>query len=157
MSDHQPSIPPLFTHIDVTSDRSAEQVRPNETSSEEILGLLRQMVHLQQRQSQAIEELTRQLAAQQKQRSQELAQWKEANPILAEDCRLAAETLGKVQTEFLQRLTDEVSENAECLIDGEFMLAEFVDRFGPRLAHLNGVLQVLAQLGNGAEAQPQQK
>jgi hypothetical protein len=26
------------------------------------------------------------------------------------------------------------------------MLNEFVDRFGPRLAHLNGVLQVLAQL-----------
>jgi hypothetical protein len=29
------------------------------------------------------------------------------------------------------------------------MLNEFVDRFGPRLAHLNGVLQVLAQLGSG--------
>jgi hypothetical protein len=27
------------------------------------------------------------------------------------------------------------------------MLNEFVDRFGPRLAHLNGVLQVLSQLG----------
>ena len=26
------------------------------------------------------------------------------------------------------------------------MLNEFVDRFGPRLAHLNGVLQVLSQL-----------
>jgi len=31
-------------------------------------------------------------------------------------------------------------------LDGEFMLNEFVDRFGPRLAHLNGVLQVLSQL-----------
>jgi len=31
-------------------------------------------------------------------------------------------------------------------MDGEFMLNEFVDRFGPRLAHLNGVLQVLSQL-----------
>jgi hypothetical protein len=25
-------------------------------------------------------------------------------------------------------------------------LTEFVDRYGPRLAHLNGVLQMLAQL-----------
>jgi hypothetical protein len=33
-------------------------------------------------------------------------------------------------------------------MDGEFMLNEFVDRFGPRLAHLNGVLQVLTQLGS---------
>ena len=32
------------------------------------------------------------------------------------------------------------------MMDGEFMLNEFVDRFGPRLAHLNGVLQVLSQL-----------
>ena len=34
-------------------------------------------------------------------------------------------------------------------VEGEYMLNEFVDRFGPRLAHLNGVLQVLAQLGSG--------
>jgi hypothetical protein len=28
------------------------------------------------------------------------------------------------------------------------MLTEFVDRFGPRLAHLNGVIQVLSQLSS---------
>jgi hypothetical protein len=33
-------------------------------------------------------------------------------------------------------------------MDGEFMLNEFVDRYGPRLAHLNGVLQVLSQLSS---------
>ena len=60
--------------------------------------------------------------------------------------RKAAESLSKVQLEFLQSLTEEVYENADALMDGEFMLNEFVDRFGPRLAHLNGVLQVLSQL-----------
>jgi hypothetical protein len=34
------------------------------------------------------------------------------------------------------------------MMDGEYMLNEFVDRFGPRLAHLNGVLQVLSQLSS---------
>ena len=53
----------------------------------------------------------------------------------------------KVQTQFLDTLTAEVNENAEELLDGEFLLNEFVDRFGPRLAHLNGVIQVLAQVG----------
>lgn len=43
--------------------------------------------------------------------------------------------------------------NEEDLLDGEFVLSEFVDRFGPRLAHLNGVLQVLAQLGTGVPSQ----
>ena len=54
--------------------------------------------------------------------------------------------MSKVQTRFIENLTEEVSENAEHLIDGEFMLNEFVDRYGPRLAHLNGVLQMLSQL-----------
>jgi len=36
-------------------------------------------------------------------------------------------------------------------VEGDFMLNEFVDRFGPRLAHLNGVLQVLTQLGSNPE------
>ena len=54
--------------------------------------------------------------------------------------------LSRVQTEYLISLTQEISENYEALRDGEFMLNEFVDRFGPRLAHLNGLLQVLSQL-----------
>ena len=49
---------------------------------------------------------------------------------------------------FLESLTEDISENGECLMDGEFMLNEFVDRYGPRLAHLNGVLHVLSQLSS---------
>jgi hypothetical protein len=53
-----------------------------------------------------------------------------------------------VQVEFLQGMTTEINDNADALMDGEFVLNEFVDRFGPRLAHLNGVLQILAQLSS---------
>ncbi len=59
---------------------------------------------------------------------------------------MATEALGKVQTEFLETLTQEISVNYESLLEGEFMLNEFVDRFGPRMAHLNSILQVLSQL-----------
>ena len=93
-----------------------------------------------------MEELVNQLGASQKQRAVELGQWKQANPHLARSCRMAAEALSKIQTEFLDSLTQEVRDNYETLLDGEFMLNEFVDRFGPRLAHLNGLLQVLSQL-----------
>jgi len=61
---------------------------------------------------------------------------------------MAAEALSKVQTEYLMGLTQEIGENYESLRDGEFMLNEFIDRFGPRLAHLNGLLQVLSQLSS---------
>ena len=61
---------------------------------------------------------------------------------------MAAEALSQVQVEFLNTMTHEINENVDALMDGEFMLNEFVDRFGPRLAHLNGVLQMLAQLSS---------
>ena len=69
-------------------------------------------------------------------------------PELARNCRQAAEALSRVQVEFLSSITNEINDNVNSLMDGEFMLNEFVDRFGPRMAHLNGLLQVLAQLSS---------
>jgi hypothetical protein len=114
----------------------------------EIAGVLREILAGQDRQNELMEELVNQLTAVQRQRANELGQWKAANPMLARSCRLAAEALSKVQTEYLNSLTDEITDNYETLRDGEFMLNEFVDRFGPRLAHLNGLLQVLSQLSS---------
>ncbi|MBS0210932.1 MAG: hypothetical protein JSS27_18465 [Planctomycetes bacterium] len=113
--------------------------------------MLRDLVSAQDRQNELIEELVGLLGASNRQRSQELNQWKSANPDLAQKCRQAAESLSRVQTSFLESLTDEVNDHADALADGEFFLGEFVDRFGPRLAHLNGVLQVLAQLSGPAQ------
>ena len=66
------------------------------------------------------------------------------------------ELFSPLQTEFLRRLTEEISDNSEHFLEGDFMLNEFVDRFGPRLAHLNGVLQVLSQLSAITNAPNQQ-
>jgi hypothetical protein len=96
--------------------------------------------------------LVQQSAAANKQRAHELQQWKDANPDLAKSCHRAAETLSRVQTQFLDQLTEEIADTEDHLVEGEYMLNEFVDRFGPRLAHLNGVLQVLAQLGDAENA-----
>lgn len=114
--------------------------------------VLYQLVAAQDRQNELLEELIEQMGASQRQRSAELSQWKQANPRLARRCRNAAELLGKVQSVFLEAVTEEIADSADDLLDGEFVLNEFVDRFGPRLAHLNGVLQVLSQLSaNGAD------
>jgi len=63
-------------------------------------------------------------------------------------CRDAAEALTRVQIEYLERMTEEINDTSDDMVEGEFLLNEFVDRFGPRLAHLNGVIQVLAQLSS---------
>ncbi|MCL6501708.1 MAG: hypothetical protein K6T86_03410 [Pirellulales bacterium] len=146
MSERAP-IPPLFTQVAISAGSTTGQGAGVNVHDEQ-LRLLREILGALDRQNELLEEVVQQLGAAQKQRMQELGQWKAANPQLAQKCRLAAETLSRVQTEFLHALTAEVNENADVLADGDFMLNEFVDRFGPRLAHLNGVLQVLSQLGS---------
>lgn len=141
----QPMRPPLFSQIDVNQAVAAGS--PNARRDVEHTRLLRDILAAQDRQNELLEELVGHLSAAHRQRSNELGQWKQANPHLARNCRMAAEALGKVQAEFIGSLTAEVNANYENLLDGEFMLTEFIDRFGPRMAHLNGLLQVLSQLG----------
>jgi hypothetical protein len=122
--------------------------RDGHEAAQEQAALLRSILAAQDRQNELLEELVGQLSAAQKQRAVELGQWKQANPELATSCRRAAEALSQVQVEFLNSMTREINENSDVLMDGDFMLNEFVDRYGPRLAHLNGVLQILAQLSS---------
>lgn len=143
---------PVF-RIDVSAEPASGPGQAPTDNAVSTVALLRQMVAMQDKQNQLLEQLVQNTVAMQKQRASELQQWKDANPRLSKACRKAAESLSRVQTQFLESLTDEISDNEDALLDGDFMLGEFVDRFGPRLAHLNGVLQVLAQLGSGVPVQ----
>ena len=145
--EHEP-ISPMF-RIDVSADGESEAGQGQQSDANHTaLDLLTELVAGPKQQNRLLEELVHQQVAANKQRATELQQWKNANPELARSCRQAAETLSRVQTQFLDTLTEEIADSEEHLVEGEYMLNEFVDRFGPRLAHLNGVLQVLAQLGS---------
>ncbi len=135
----------LYTQVDITAGQQTPQVRDRRDEHTE---LLQDILAAQDRSNELLEELVAAMGAAQKQRVAELNQWKQAHPELAQSCRRAAEGLSQVQVQFLDKMTDEVNDTLEGLMDGEFMLTEFVDRFGPRLAHLNGVIQVLAQLSS---------
>ncbi|MEM9369409.1 MAG: hypothetical protein AAGD07_25830 [Planctomycetota bacterium] len=152
MSYPESHLSPVF-RIDVSAESETETRVPTDVAA---LDLLRQIAQTQVEQTKLLAELVQQNAALQKQRAGELQQWKEANPELAQACRKAAETLGEVQTSFLETVTEEINDSGDYLVDGDYMLNEFIDRFGPRMAHLNGVLQVLAQLGTGEPVTQQQ-
>jgi predicted DsbA family dithiol-disulfide isomerase len=146
MQNDSQDISPVF-RIDVTQSASEPQIETSQDNHQaNMTMLLEQLVVGQDRQNELLEEIVEQMGAAQRQRSSELHNWKEANPLLARRCRAAAEALSQVQTEFLHNLTGEVQDNYENMLDGEFVMNEFVDRYGPRLAHLNGVLQLLSQL-----------
>jgi len=140
--------PPVFTQLDISANSVAASPNnvltgdPGETTR-----LLRDMIALQAKSCELLAELVNQVSLQQRQRVAELKAWKEANPELAQSCRRAAESLSKVHTEFLAGIARDAAENAEDFTDSEYALGEFIDRYGPRLAHFNGVLQLFAQLG----------
>ena len=149
MSQDPQQLPPIFGPIDVSAENSPADIgqKPVDTNNQ-LAPILLQLLEKMDQQNELLEKLVAQYAIQQNQRSGELDQWKEANPELARNCRSAAETLSRAQTEFLEQLTTDVCDSDETLLDSNFMLGEFVDRYGPRLAHLNGVLQVLSQLSS---------
>ena len=156
MPNDSHDISPVF-RIDVAQNASEPKITEASPSQSEVVALLHQLVIGQDRQNELLEEMNENMQHNQRNRSGELQQWKDANPLLARRCRAAAEALSQVQTEFLQSLTCDVNDNFEGMLDSEFVLNAFVDRYGPRLAHLNGVLQMLSQLsannsGNGSQS-----
>ncbi|MCS7237616.1 MAG: hypothetical protein NZ899_05020 [Thermoguttaceae bacterium] len=155
MSQERPPHPPSFySQIDVSQIGTLPARQVPGDANAEIIHLLRQILAAQERQIALLQDLTHYWTHLQRERAQELAQWRQANPELAKRCRAAAEVLARAHNEYLHALTQEVVENADVLQEGEFMLSEFIDRFGPRIAHLNGLLHLLYQLGALSEQQP---
>ncbi|MDA1039400.1 MAG: hypothetical protein O3A37_03795 [Planctomycetota bacterium] len=147
------NLPSYTTQIDISAVGStAAEAAQFSGDAGETNRLLRDMVALQHKSCELLGELLNQVSQQQRQRTAELKAWRDANPELAVSCRQAAESLAKVHTEFLASVAREAFENAEDYVDSEYALGEFIDRYGPRLAHFNGVLQLFGQLG----APPQQ-
>jgi hypothetical protein len=138
---------PFFTQVDISAGTPATG-RPTPTGDlTETNGLLRELVENARKSNDLLLEILAQVSLQHRQRTAELKAWKEANPQLAKSCRRAAESLARVHTEFLSSIAQEAADNAEDFSDSEYALGEFIDRYGPRLAHFNGVLQLFAQLG----------
>jgi hypothetical protein len=141
-------VPPLFTQVDISAGSVPGPLAgPVSGDLATTNRLLAELVGQQHKANDLLLELLAQVSLQQRQRSAELKAWKEANPQLARSCRRAAESLAKVHTEFLSSLAQEAADNADDFTDSEYALGEFIDRYGPRLAHFNGVLQLFSQLG----------
>ncbi len=81
---------------------------------------------------------TRQLA--------ELERWQSTHESVVENCKDSLSKLESVHASLMGELTDYVADNHENLVDGDYALTDFVDRFGPRLAHLNTMLAILRPL-----------
>ena len=80
----------------------------------------------------------------------ELERWQVGHEAVLDQCRDSLGQLEQVHAALMGELVNHVADNHENLVDGEFALTDFVDRFGPRLAHLNTMLAVLRPLAIAA-------
>lgn len=147
------SQPELFTQVNVGPGPIPIPQTSGTGSVGELCFLMREMISLQQRQNEYLKNLVLMLGAGQRQRLEELANWKKANPTLAKHCRSTAETLSKIQNEYLASLVEEVEDNAESMEANSFLFNEFLDRSGPRFVHLGALIQAFGQLGNAPDSQ----
>lgn len=151
----------MFSQIDVTNVVSpttpdGNNFREEERHAEE-MSLLRQMALQMKRQNELLTQMINLQTAAQRQRTHELQMWRSAHPELAQGCRKLLEKMSEMQTDYFTRMVDESGENCEDWGYSEYMFNDFIDRFGPRLMHLNGLLQALSQLAapmDGSESTP---
>ena len=90
MPNDSQDISPIF-RIDVSQNASEPQIESSPDQHDQTMALMmEQLVIGQDRQNELLEEIVEQLGANQRQRGNELNNWKQANPILAKRCKAAA-------------------------------------------------------------------
>ena len=114
----------------------------------------KQILQAQQQQLELAREAAHVAREQRARQVAELERWQAGHDHVLDQCRVSLGQLEQVHAALMGELVDHVAENHENLVDGEFALTDFVDRFGPRLAHLNTMLAVLRPLAIAKATKP---
>lgn len=110
------------------------------------LDVQRQILENQRQQLDLAREATQLGRDQRTRQIAELERWQNSHDGVVDQCKDALGQLEAVHAALMGDLANYVDENHENLVEGDFALSDFVDRFGPRLAHLNTMLAVLRPL-----------
>jgi hypothetical protein len=110
------------------------------------LEIQRQTMELQRQHLELTRELVQVNREQRQRQVAELERWQQGHESVLDACRESLGNLEQVHAALMGELANHVKENYDNLLDGEYALTDFVDRFGPRLAHLNTMLAVLRPL-----------
>lgn len=81
-----------------------------------------------------------------------LTRWQQEFPELPEACRHALPVLERSYGAMIAELAEHLRHGESDALDNEFVLAEFLDRYGMRLSQLGTILSVVAFLAEAANA-----
>lgn len=110
------------------------------------LEVQRQILDTQKQQLELTKETVQVSREQRSRQFAELERWQQSHEGVVSDCKEALGQLEQVHSALMGDLANYVADHHENLVEGDFALSDFVDRFGPRLAHLNTMLAVLRPL-----------
>ena len=117
------------------------------------LEIQRQSLEIQRQQLEISRELLQVNREQRARQGAELERWQAGPRARPRGLPRDPGRLEQVHAALMGDLANYVEDNHENLLEGDFSLSDFVDRFGPRLAHLNTMLAVLRPLAAANERQ----
>lgn len=118
----------------------------------EIVELLRQMISLQQEQLGLLKVQVSSQEGGNRWRSF-LTRWEGEFPNIGAACKQALPVLERAYLGMIRDLTERVNTSDPADWDDEFLLGEFLDRFGIRLGQLANILSQLAPLADAAPSE----
>ncbi|MFM7593173.1 MAG: hypothetical protein ACKO85_15400 [Isosphaeraceae bacterium] len=108
--------------------------------------MLRQLIEMNRQALDCQREATQVARDQRVRQSQELERWQASHQDVLFDTRGVLQALEGVHGQIMAHLVEHVHEHKEDLMEGDFALGDFTDRYGPKLAHLNTILSILRPL-----------
>jgi phage-related minor tail protein len=120
------------------------------TLQSQTLEVQKQILQTQQHQLELTKEATQVAREQRARQIGELERWQNGHERVIDQCRESLGQLEQVHSSLMGELVNYVAENHENLLEGDYSLTDFVDKFGPRLAHLNTMLAILRPLAAAA-------
>jgi hypothetical protein len=110
------------------------------------LDTVRQLLEVQRQHLELSREMVQVNREQRARQGAELERWQVGHDHVLDACKDTLGRLEQVHAALMGELSNYVEEHHDNLLEGDFSLSDFVDRFGPRLAHLNTMLAVLRPL-----------
>lgn len=108
--------------------------------------MLRQLIDMNRQNLEFQREATQVARDQRARQMHELERWQNSHQAILFDTRGVLQALEGVHGQIMEHLIEHVHNHKDELMEGDFALGDFTDRYGPKLAHLNTILSILRPL-----------
>jgi hypothetical protein len=145
--------------FDIASTSKTPPPVPRPVTPETVPDLLQQMLELQRDQFNQMVELQKEQLNHARATAQDnlarwrnmLTRWGETYPEFAEHCKKAYPLMERCYVQLLANMVEEITQQGDDALDGEFVVQEFLDRYGMKVGQLSHLLGIVGPLSEAAQ------